>query len=126
MQAYIHSQTEKGSGIGKIGSVVHLGREDKKVNDKLDLMASSLVKHIAAMKPAFTHEADIPAEVVQEILESEGGQKALKKYLKRDVLMLQELATAEKSETVGRFLKSKSKAMKTEILLKDWALFMIE
>ena len=40
MQAYIHSQTEKGSGIGKIGTIVHLSREDKKQNEALDKMAT--------------------------------------------------------------------------------------
>lgn len=39
MQAYIHAQTSKGSGIGKIGSIVHLKRDDNKQNDKLDTMA---------------------------------------------------------------------------------------
>ena len=88
-------------------------------------MASNLVKHIAAMKPAYTREEDIPDKVRQEILESEKGENALKKYIKRDVLFMQELATAEKSETVGKFMKSKSKAMGTEIKIEDWALFMI-
>ena len=62
MQAYIHNQTEKGSGIGKIGSVAYLQRSDKKL-DGLDTMASNLVKHIAAMKPSFTSESDIPDKV---------------------------------------------------------------
>ena len=38
MQAYIHGQTEKGSGIGKIGSIVNLTREDKAKDDDLDQM----------------------------------------------------------------------------------------
>jgi hypothetical protein len=42
------------------------------------------------------------------------------------VLWEQELATAEKSETVGKFLFSKSKAMNVDIQVKDWALFLIQ
>jgi hypothetical protein len=38
MQAYIHGQTEKGSGIGKIGSIVNLVREDKKKDEELEQM----------------------------------------------------------------------------------------
>ena len=84
MQAYIHGQTEKGSGIGKIGTIVHLSREDKKANEALDKMASQLAMHIAAMKPAFLKEEDIPDKIRQEILEGENGQRALKKYIKRN------------------------------------------
>jgi hypothetical protein len=40
------------------------------------------------MKPAYTSEIDIPEKVKQEILESEGAEKALKKFIKRDVLMM--------------------------------------
>ena len=40
MQAYIHGQTEKGSGLGKIGSIVNLVREDKTFDDELDKMGS--------------------------------------------------------------------------------------
>ena len=125
MQAYIHAQTAKGSGIGKIGSIMHLHRGDDKVNDKLDIMASSLAMHIAAMKPTFLKREDIPEHVKEEIIAGEDGEKALKKYIKRDVLWEQELATAEKSETVGRFLESRAKQMKTDLVIKNWALFMI-
>ena len=62
----------------------------------------------------------------QEILLGENGESALRKYIKRDVLWEQELATAEKSETVGKFLNGKSKAMNVDIQVKDWALFLIQ
>jgi len=42
--------------------------------------------HIAAMKPAYLKEDEIPEKVKQEILDGEGGKRALKKYIKRDVL----------------------------------------
>jgi translation elongation factor EF-Ts len=88
MQAYIHGQTEKGSGIGKIGTIVHLSREDKKQNEALNKMATQLAMHIAAMKPAYLMESEIPDSVKQEILEGEDGERALKKYIKRDVMWM--------------------------------------
>jgi hypothetical protein len=42
------------------------------------------------------------------------------------VLWEQELATAEKSETVGKFLYGKSKAMNGDINIIDWQLFLIQ
>lgn len=125
LQAYVHAQTAKGSGIGKIGSVIHLAREDKKKHEQLDAMANQLAMHIAAMKPTYLKREDIPAEVEQEILDGENGERALKKYIKRDVLWEQELATAEKSETVGKFLSSQGKQMGSKILVNDWALFVV-
>jgi translation elongation factor EF-Ts len=56
MQAYIHSQTEPGSGIGKIGTIVHLSRDDNKANESFDKMANQLAMHVAAMKPAYLKE----------------------------------------------------------------------
>ena len=86
MEAYIHNKTANCADFGKIGSVIHLRREDNKSNDKLALMASNLAMHIAAMKPVYLREEDIPDSVRKEILESEEGEKALKKFIKRDVL----------------------------------------
>ena len=51
MAAYIHGQTASGSGLGKIGSVIHLSREDQKTTAALQTMGSNLAMHIAAMKP---------------------------------------------------------------------------
>ena len=63
LQAYIHGQTAKGSGLGKLGSLIHLSRADKKQTDELDGMATQLAMHIAAMKPAYLKEEDIPEQV---------------------------------------------------------------
>jgi len=88
-------------------------------------MANQLAMHVAAMKPTFLKKEDIPEKVIQELMESENGKKALKKYIKRDVLWEQELATAEKSETVGKFMGQRGRALKGKIEINDWALFMI-
>ena len=66
--------------------------------------------HIAAMKPGYLMESEIPDSIKKEILEGEEGERALKKYIKRDVMWMQELATAsEGSDTVGKFLQGKAK-----------------
>ena len=62
-----------------------MSRGDKK-SDKLDVMATNLAMHIAAMKPVYLKEENIPETVRNEILESEHGERALKKFIKRDVL----------------------------------------
>lgn len=126
LHTYIHQQTEKGSGIGKLGSLIHLSLEDKKPNPELQQMAQQLSMHIAAMKPTFIKKEDIPEEVQNEILESEKGQKALKQYIKRDVLWEQDLATAEKNESVGKFFSRMQKSMGSKITIENWALFMIQ
>ena len=126
VSAYIHGQTQKGSGIGKIGTIVHLSREDKQSDPELDRLASQLAMHVAAMKPAYMKQEDIPEEVKNEILESEDGKKKLKKYIKRDVLWMQDLATADKSVSVGDVFSRYGKANKTKLILKNWQLFMIE
>lgn len=41
LHAYIHGQTQKGSGMGKIGSVVHLSRQDKNGDDNSRLTTIS-------------------------------------------------------------------------------------
>lgn len=125
MAAYVHGQTTQGSGLGKIGTLIHLSREDHKVNDKLGIMANNLSMHIAAMKPAYLKKEQIPDSVTEEVLAGENGERALKKFIKRDVLWEQDLATADKSETVGKFLTGRSKAMGTQINVENWALFMI-
>lgn len=57
---YIHAQTSKDSGVGKIGSLVHLSRSDKRANEKLTDIASQLAMHNAAMKAAYVKKEDIP------------------------------------------------------------------
>ena len=52
--AYLHGQTAQGSGMGKIGSVIHLTRDDNKAGDaNFQQHASNFAMHIAAMKPSF-------------------------------------------------------------------------
>ena len=71
--------------------------------------------HVAAMKPTFIKQEDIPEQVKNEIRESEKGERALKQYIKRDVLWEQDLATAEKSESVGKFWARRQKELGTKI-----------
>lgn len=82
--------------------------------------------HNAAMKATYVMKSEIPQDVIDEVLASEGGEKALKKFIKRDVLFEQELATAEKAMTVEKFLKGRGKQMNAEISVKNLSLFLIE
>ena len=75
-----------GSGIGKLGSIMHLSLENKKPNDELQTMAKTLSMHVAAMKPAFIKQDDIPEEEKNKILEAKNGKNALKEYIKGNVL----------------------------------------
>jgi len=46
--------------------------------------------------------------------------------MKSEVLLEQELAMAEGSETVAQYLKGQSKKLGADIVIKDWALFQIK
>ena len=101
-------------------------RSDMKNGDKLADMAAQLAMHNAAMKATYVKKDEIPQDVIDEVLASEGGEKALKKFIKRDVLFEQELASAEKAMTVEKFLKGRGKQMNAEISVKNLSLFLIE
>mmetsp|Transcript_42322 Transcript_42322/g.64920 ORF Transcript_42322/g.64920 Transcript_42322/m.64920 type:complete len:84 (-) Transcript_42322:8-259(-) len=82
--------------------------------------------HSAAMKPSFLKEQDIPDSLREEILASEKGKKALKQFIKRDVLWQQDMATSSKSMSVGKYLAGQARSLKTEIAITNWALFQIK
>ena len=125
--AYIHGQTAQGSGMGKIGSIIHMTRQDQlSGDDEFQQLASNLAMHIAAMKPSFLKQEDIPDSLKQEILESEKGKKALREFIRRDVLWEQDLATSQKSIRVNKFMNITSKKMKTKLKIDSWALFQIK
>lgn len=65
---------------------MQLSRKDGKSAEKLNDVAMDLAMHNAAMKATFVKQQDIPQSVIDEILAGENGEKALKKYIKRDVL----------------------------------------
>ncbi len=62
-------------------------------------MAQQLSLHIAAMKPLYLTEGELPQEVRDQVVNEqttpEAKKKALEKLLAREVMMEQELATSE-------------------------------
>lgn len=50
----------------------------------------------------------------------------MKKFIKRDVLFEQELATAEKPMTVAKFLKGVGRDLKTDVSVTELSLCVIE
>jgi len=95
--------------LGKIGALVYLKADDKAQTNKLQELASSLSLHIAAMKPIYLFENELPTEardqVVNEQTTPEGKKRALEKLIQRDVFMEQELATSEEPLKIKDLLK---------------------
>lgn len=81
------------------------------------------------MKPIYLFENELPTEardqVVNEQTTPEGKKKALEKLIQRDVFMEQELATSEEPLKIKDLLKMKETELKTQISIKEWALFNI-
>ena len=74
--------------------------------------------HNAAMKAVYVKESDVPKNVIDEILAGEDGKKALKKFIKRDVLYEHEFALAEKPMSVAKFMKSTGRQWNTELTVE--------
>ncbi len=92
-------------------------------------LASPLSLHIAAMKPIYLFENELPAEardqVVNEQTTPEAKKRALEKLIARDIFMEQELATSEEPIRIKELISNKEKELKTQISIKEWALFNI-
>jgi translation elongation factor EF-Ts len=81
------------------------------------------------MKPVYLTQKDVPQEVkdkiVNEQIEKDAKKKALDKFILRDVLFEQELATSDEPLKIKDLIEQKEKELKTEIKIKEWALFHI-
>lgn len=81
------------------------------------------------MKPVYLTEKDIPQEVkdkiVNEQIEINDKKKALDKFIQRDVLFEQELATSDDPLKIKDLLRIKQKELNTEIKIKEWALLQV-
>lgn len=85
--------------------------------------------HIAAMKPVYTTEQDIPAEVRQQVLDEAQDlkpDKVLKKFIKRDVLMDQDFAMSDKYKNVKNYIDASGRELKTKLDINEWILFSIQ
>lgn len=87
-----------------------------------------MAMHIAAMKPVYTTEQDIPAEVRQQVLDEAQDlkpDKVLKKFIKRDVLYEQEFAMSDKFKNVKSYIDAKGREVKTKLDINEWVLFSV-
>jgi translation elongation factor EF-Ts len=130
---YLHNPKTVGGGslqLGKVGALVFLKADDKAA--RLDDLASQLALHVAAMKPHYLFERDVPQEVREKAMEEApqaGGQeakkKALEKLFSREVFMEQELATSDEPLKIKELFQQKETELKTGLHVKEWALFNI-
>jgi hypothetical protein len=81
------------------------------------------------MKPSVLNSADLPQalkdQIMQEQATPEAQQRALDKLLSREVFMEQELATSDEPIKIKDLLKQKESELKTQVNIKEWALFNI-
>ena len=79
------------------------------------------------MKPNYLFEADVPQEVREKVLaeEEKDKKKALEKFMTREVMMEQELATSDEPLKIKDLLALKEKEGLGKLHVKEWALFNI-
>lgn len=90
-------------------------------------LASQLALHVAAMKPNYLFEAEVPQEVKEKVIaeEEKDKKKALEKFLAREVMMEQELATSDEPLKIRDLIAAKEKEGLGRLTLREWALFNI-
>lgn len=68
---------------------------------------------------------DMPEKAKEKAIA--GAEKtAVSKLMKNEVLLEQELATSDASQTVAQFLKSEGENLGVKIEIRDWCLFQIK
>ena len=74
----------------------------------------------------YLYEKDVPQEVKDKILaeEEKDKQRALDKFISREVMMEQELATSEEPLRIRELIAEKEKAI-GKLHVQEWALFNI-
>lgn len=79
------------------------------------------------MKPSYLFEKDVPQEVRDKVKDEvdKDKERALEKFIIREVMMEQELATSEEPLKIKDLLKLKAEEGMGEIKIKEWALFNI-
>ena len=119
------------------------------LNNQIYEVANTLAMHTAAMKPSYLNKEEVPQSAKDQAIAEQkeqtlaklkegtteqarekaiaGAEKsAVSKLLKAEVLLEQDLATSEASETVAQYLKSSSEKIGAKIEIRSWALFQIK
>ena len=134
--SYIHSAIS--SGLGKIGVVVSLKSEADK--EKLENLGKGIAMHIAASKPEFLNEKDVPEdklnkekEIARELAKKQGKpdniiekmvEGRVRKYYEESVL-LNQLYIMDTSKKISDILKEFEKENGKSVEIEEYALFVL-
>jgi len=134
--SYVHSAITP--GLGKIAVLVALNSEAPK--DKLEELGKGLAMHVAASKPEFLKEGDVPAskiesekEIARELAKKSGKpdniiEKMLdgriKKYFEENVF-LNQMYIMDNTKKISDILKDFEKETGKSVEVKDFVLFVL-
>lgn len=134
--SYVHSAIAR--GLGKIAVLIALESEAPK--EKLEELGKGLAMHIAASKPEFLKESDVPAskidsekEIARELAKKSGKpdniiEKMLdgriKKYFE-DNVFLNQLYIMDNTKKISDVLKDFEKETGKSVSVKDYVLFVL-
>jgi translation elongation factor EF-Ts len=83
--------------------------QDSKLNAEVQKLAGDLSLHLAAMKPNYLTEQDVPQDVRNKVMEDlpseEEKKRSLEKLFSQEVMMDQELATSEEPIKIKELIK---------------------
>lgn len=134
--SYVHSAVT--NGLGKIGVLVALKSEAPK--DKLEELGKGIAMHIAASKPEFLKESDVPAEklekereIARELAKKAGKpdniiekmvEGRVKKFYEENVL-LNQLYILDNDKKISDLLKDFEKANGKPVEIQEYVLFVL-
>ncbi len=134
--SYVHSSV--GEGLGKIGVLVALESEAEKA--KLEELGKGIAMHIAASKPEFLNESEVPASkidsekgIAKELAEKAGKpaniiekmvEGRIKKYYEENVLLNQAFIM-DNSKKISEILKDFEKENGKPVSIDSYVLFIL-
>ncbi len=134
--SYVHSAVA--DGLGKIGVLVALKSDAPK--DKLEELGKGLAMHIAATKPEFLKESDVPSkkldserEIARELAKKAGKPENIvekmvegrvKKFYEENVL-LNQAYVMDNSKKISDILKDFEKETGKSVEIQEYVLFVL-
>jgi len=134
--SYVHSQVA--DGLGKIGVLVSLESEASK--DKLSELGKGLAMHVAASKPEFLNESDVPAErlskekdIARELAKKSGKpeniiEKMVEGRIRKfyeETVFLNQLYILDNSKKISDILKDFEKETGKSVKINDYVLYVL-
>ncbi|HSQ97199.1 MAG TPA: translation elongation factor Ts [Rickettsiales bacterium] len=134
--SYIHNAIKP--GLGKIGVLVSLQSSSSK--DKLEELGKGIAMHIAATKPEFLKESDVPSnkvdsekEIARELAKKSGKpdnviekmiEGRIKKFYEENVL-LNQMYIMDNTKKISDILKDFEKETGKTVEIKEFVLFVL-